>query len=132
MDVKSLGLLLNSAFDVGRSAFGVFFAGHWSLVTHHFQVLPIPSRRNTLARTIWAGLVSTRRDSLLAQLANVPVLLVGYVPEFDRIVGIKFGLSASDLERIRMKQPVANDQSALRRLRPELVHHDVFRMQTEQ
>src|SRR5437764_215064 len=58
----------------------------------------------------------------------MPILFVGHVPEFDRVV--RFEIFST--ERVRMKKPVAHDQRPLRRPRPELMHHHVFRMQTEQ
>src|SRR5262249_497372 len=76
----------------------------------------------------WSRCVRARHDSLLAQFANVPVLFVRHVPKLDRVLRIKI----LSLERVGMKQPVADDQRPFRRLWPELMNHDVFGMQAQQ
>src|SRR4051794_15563545 len=58
----------------------------------------------------------------------MPVLSVGYIPELNRVLWVEI-FSA---ECVRMKKPVAHDQCSVGRLRPELMHHHVFGMQTEQ
>ena len=69
------------------------------VLMHHAKIIPVPRRRNTFARTIRPRLIHTRRDSLLAQLADVPILCVRHVPEFDRVIGFEIG----SIERVRMK-----------------------------
>ena len=66
---------------------------------HHAKIIFIPRCRNRFARRVWAWLVGLRRDSLLAQFADMPILFVRHVPEFDRIIGFEIG----SIERVRMK-----------------------------
>src|SRR5438105_6770137 len=86
---------------------------------HHAQIVLIPSCGYRLPRRIRPRLIRARGDSLLAQLADVPVLFVGHIPKLDRVLGIE----VFSLERIRMKKPVANDQRSLGRSEPELMQH---------
>src|SRR5436309_3425460 len=90
------------------------------------QILPIPRCRDTLASRVRPGLIRTRGNALLAQLAHMPVLLVDHIPEPNGVIRIKIAA----LERLRIKEPVAEDQCSLRRLRFKSVHHHVIRMQT--
>src|SRR5205823_13294426 len=60
--------------------------------------------------------VCARRNSLLTQFANVPVLFVRHVPEFDRVLRFEIVL----LEGVRMKKPIADNPCSLWRLRPEI------------
>ena len=43
----------------------------------------------------------TRGNPLLAQLAHAPILPVGHIPEFHRVVRMKVGAP----ERVRMEEP---------------------------
>ena len=106
-----------------------------SLVTRHFcesfhdsQIILIPRGWNFLPRRIWPRFIRARRDSLLAQLAHVPILFVRHVPELNRV--LRFEVFSG--ECVRMKKPVAHNQGSFRRLRPELMHHHVFGVQREQ
>src|SRR5438094_946075 len=89
---------------------------------HHAQIVFVPCRRNTFARRVRPRFIRARRDSLLAKLAYVPILFVRHVPKFDRVLWLEI----SSVDRVRMKEPVADDQCSPRRLRPELMHHHVF------
>src|SRR5262249_55489154 len=99
-----------------------------SLACGHLpQVMFVPCSRDRFARRIRSRHIRARRDSLLTQLAHVPVLFVGQVPELDRVRWFEM-FSA---ERVWMKKPIAHDQRFVRRLGPKLVHHHVFGMQAE-
>src|SRR6266700_6013706 len=98
------------------------------MLAHLSQIFPIPCRRDTFPRRIGSRLIRARRDALLAQLAHVPVLFVRHVPEFDRVVWMKIGT----LESLRMEKPITKDARPFRRLRPELMHHDIIWMHAEQ
>src|SRR5438132_13252153 len=58
----------------------------------------------------------------------MPVLPVGHVPKFDRVVRMKIGA----IERFRMEEPITKDERPFRRFRPELMHHDIIRVQAQQ
>src|SRR5437667_5807450 len=58
----------------------------------------------------------------------MPVLTVGHVPKFDRVVRMKIGA----IERFRMEEPITKDERPLRRFRPELMHHDIIRVHAQQ
>src|SRR5439155_24155919 len=58
------------------------------------QKLPVPRRRNTLARPVGAGLVAPRGDPCVAPLAAMPVLPLGVRPEAHGVVGIEARLPA--------------------------------------
>ena len=61
----------------------------------------------------------------MAQLADVPILAVGLIPEPDRVVGIEPRLT----EGVRVEQPFACDVGAVGSLRPQGVEHDVVGVQ---
>src|SRR6266487_6105356 len=58
----------------------------------------------------------------------MPVLPVGHVPKFDRVVRMKIDA----IERFRMEEPITKDERPLRRLRPELMHHDIIRVHAQE
>src|SRR6266853_517749 len=97
------------------------------LQAEHAQVFAIPGSWNGFARSVRAGLIRARGDSLLAQFADMPILFVGHVPEFDGIVGMEVGPPKG----LGMKEPVAIDEGAAGRLRPDLMHHDIIRVHAQ-
>src|SRR5205085_10789183 len=99
-----------------------------SASSHDAQIIPVPGCRNTFSRGEGPRLICARGDSLLTQLADVPILSIRRVPEFDCIVRIELLAPGS----IRMKKPVAHNERPLRRLWPKLMYHDVFRVQAQQ
>src|SRR5258705_13751080 len=72
------------------------------------QIFAVPGGGNGFARSVRAGLICARGDSLLAQFAYVPILFVGHVPEFDGVVRMEVGPAKS----VWMKEPVAVDEDA--------------------
>ena len=52
----------------------------------------------------------------------MPILAIGHIPKGDRVVGMKVG----PIKGLRMKEPIANDGDAFRRLRPDLMHQHVI------
>ena len=53
------------------------------------QIFAVPRRRNALARRIRARLICARCNALLAKFADMPILFVRQVPEFDRVVRVE-------------------------------------------
>src|SRR5256885_13544278 len=92
-----------SDFDVGRWMFGIRrFSECGSIkstitsksrsrsrriLAHHAQIVVVPRRRNTFARRVRSRLVCARGNTLLAQLAHMPILFVCHVPELNGVVG---------------------------------------------
>src|ERR1051325_10107858 len=83
----------------------------------HTQIFAVPGGGDGFARAVGTGLVRAGGDTLLAQFADVPVLFVGHVPEFNGVVGAKVWTAKC----FRMKKPVAIDERAVRRLGPDLM-----------
>lgn len=92
------------------------------------EVFSVPGGGDAFAGGVKAGLVGAGGDALLTEFADVPVLAVGDIPEIGGVGWVELRL----VEGIRMEEPIALDQSSLRRLRPELMNHDVVRMQAEE
>src|SRR5258706_10124756 len=86
-------------------------------VPHHPQVLPIPRRRNALARRVGTRLIHPRADAQLALLADVPVLAVGAVPELLGIADVV----ARRRRRVGIHQPLTHHARLQRRLGPHRV-----------
>src|SRR5437773_9077601 len=95
---------------------------------HLAKIIFVPDRRNTLPRRVRSRLIRARGNTLLTQLAHVPILFVGHVPKLNRVLRPEI----FSTERVWMKKPIAHNQRSLWRLRPELMHHHVFGMQAEQ
>src|SRR5437773_10273700 len=95
---------------------------------HLANIILVPDRRNTFPRRVRSRLIRARGNTLLTQLAYVPILFVGHVPKLNRVLRPEI-FSA---ERVWMKKPIAHNQRPLWRLRPELMHHHVLGMQAEQ
>ena len=70
------------------------------------QIFPVPGCGDTFPRRIRPRLIRAGCDALLAEFADVPILFVSHVPEFDRVLGAEIGLR----ESIWMKKPIAADQ----------------------
>ena len=64
----------------------------------------------------------------LLQLADLPVLPVGQVPELDRVARVEIRLR----HRLGREVPLAGHQRPPRRLRPDHVGHQVVRVQAEE
>src|SRR5206468_11912962 len=92
------------------------------------KIILVPGRRNTFPRRVRSRLIRARGNTLLTQLAHVPILFVSHVPKLNRVLRPEI-FSA---ERVWMKKPIAHNQRPLWRVRPELMHHHVFGMQAEQ
>src|ERR1700758_2869522 len=81
-----------------------------------------------LAAGVGAGLIGARADSGLRELADGPVLTIGNVPEFNRILGLEVRLGDFG----RMEMPFAGNIRTIHGTRPERVGHHVIRMQAQQ
>src|SRR5206468_4869901 len=92
------------------------------------KIILVPGRRNTFPRRVRSRLIRARGNTLLTQLAHVPILFVSHVPKLNRVLRPEI-FSA---ERVWMKKPIAHNQRPLWRLRPELMHHHIIGMQTQQ
>src|SRR5205085_3954387 len=88
----------------------------------------VPRYGNRLPGAVWPRLIRARGDSLLTELAHVPILLVGHVPERDRV--LRFEIVAG--KGVRMEKPITHDQCSFGRLRPKLMHHHIFRMHRQE
>ena len=64
----------------------------------------------------------------LLELAHVPVLAVGHVPELDRLLGIE----AVQRDRVGLEQPVADDGRATGAERHEPVDEQVVRVDRQE
>src|SRR5436309_15831433 len=73
------------------------------------QVLPIPCRGDALTRRVRPRHIRARGNTLLAQFADVPVLPVDHVPEFDRVIRPEI----YSVKRIRMKKLLVRPQHRL-------------------
>src|SRR5712672_2988157 len=78
------------------------------LQAEHAQVFPIPGRGNGFARSVRAGLIRARSDSLLAQFADMPILFVGHVPEFNCVIGMEI----RPAKCLWVKKPIAMDEDS--------------------
>src|SRR5947208_16644329 len=94
---------------------------------HLANIILVPDRRNTFPRRVRSRLIRARGNTLLTQLAHVPILFVAHVPKLNRVLRPEI-FSA---ERVWMKKPIADNKRTLWRLRPELMHHYIFVMQAE-
>ena len=101
-DGDHLGGMLLSAngFDTGTLA-----------AVHQPQILPVPRRRNALARRVGPRRVAAGRDPELAPLDDVPVLPVREVPELDRVLDVALGSASVS----GMEEPLRLDHGAVRR-----------------
>src|SRR5204863_7600185 len=102
---------------MAREAARPTFSRRAFALTERAQILAVPGGGNGFAGRVGARLIGARRDSLLAEFADVPILPVGHVPEFDGVLGVE----ARVVERRWMKKPITKDQGAFGRLRPDLV-----------
>ena len=60
-----------------------------SIAFHFFHIMAIKSGRNTFQVRVRTRLIRCGTDPLMSQFADMPVLTVGEVPEFDRFRRIK-------------------------------------------
>ena len=71
--------------------------------------------------------VAARGDPLLREGAELPVLAVGHVPELDRTAGGEVRLG----DRLRMKEPLADDARAIRALGLGPMDKDIVGVEAE-
>ena len=65
---------------------------------------------------------------MLTEFAHVPILAVSHVPKLHGIVGMK----VRPVKGLRMEEPITQDEYTFWRLGPDLMHHDIVRMQAEE
>src|SRR5687767_14575558 len=87
-----------------------------------FEITP-DVETGILHRCVEAAAEAARTHPVLHRLADLPVLPIDHVPEFDHVGGIEMRLC----DLVRMEQELAGDARVIRPRGPECEGRDVFR-----
>jgi len=95
---------------------------------HGLEVLAVDNGKHRFEARIGTGSIGPGGDAPLRTLADIPILLVGFMPELNRRGGIKARLR----DRIRMVEPLTGDDASMGTAPGESMDEDEVRLQADQ